>query len=346
MDTPKKIALIVNGVTGQDPEPETLESILAAAGEQVDVFDVHSIQETRKGFALVDGAGQREINPQGYDAVARVIRGARPGDTEKSWALQKFFEAAGAAPHISVEAARRVTDKILCRKFLSDRFSILSAAVTITVDDTRDADTLRQDIEQLGAPPYAVRKSIGSGSKCLNIVQNAEEALQAVHTYKNPPGENPVPRGALIHTLPPMMSAKVAERYGLHDVAELEKCSHHFRVVVVNEKIFSAHICYSKPGKFGLNPAQGASFHAFDPELLPEDALTHALYAASAMELPVAAIDITFDSSAQACVLDMNASPDLSQVNHAGLSLKHAFATSIRRVLYAPKAYVFPPPCP
>lgn len=317
----KRIALIVNGLAGQQ---ETLEQILTQHGHRVDVFDVHSIAETADGFEI----NGRPISPVGYDVVSRLIKGSVSGDTEKSLALQGFFELAGAAPHIATDVAKTVTDKILCRSSLAEGGIPISPSVVIRIDGNEDLASTIGEIKKLGPPPYAVRKSLGSGKGCLTIAHSVEGALQIADQYRNPAAA--IKRGAIIHRLPPSLGAQEVARYGIENLSTIEDRPYHFRVVIVDGRVFETSVCYSEEsGQFGLNPAQGCRFHAARPELLPDGTLELAGNAAAALRLKVAAIDICLGADGQPEVLDMNASPDLSQINHDGIVLKHAFAMSV-----------------
>ena len=191
----KKIALLANGISVNDPE--ALEVLLRAKGLEVDLFDVRSMQQTGAGFEIDDDGATRKVDAAGYAFVMRIIKGGVSGDTAKSWALQKLFEDAGATPHISVEAAEKITNKILCQKVLADKNISSFAMATVESADKRAITT--NEIEALGQPPYVVRKNVGSGKDSLAIVASPEEALHAAEQYRNPLGDNAVKSGVIIH---------------------------------------------------------------------------------------------------------------------------------------------------
>lgn len=322
----KRIALIVNGDLHEGPD--TLENILSSQGHSVTRFHVREISPVDGGFEIAQDGGRQKIDPSQYDVVARVISGAKTGDTERSWALQEFFVQHGAAPHIDIEQSRVVTDKILCREALRQKGVPAIAAVSIGIDQDFDAAAIKEDIAHLGNPPFAVRKSLGSGKSCVRIAHTTDEAVALAQGFRTPSKEDGVSRGAIIHQLPPKLSQESAGRYGLADIPQIEERTHHFRVVIVDGKIFGANISYSEPGEFGLNPAQGANFKPLDPKLLPKGLAKLAATAAKELGLKVAAIDVVIGREGPQ-ILDMNANPDLSQTNHQGQSLKQAFATSV-----------------
>ncbi len=331
MSMSKKIALIANGITKDDPE--ALETILRNNGQVVDIFDVRSVRPTATGFEVQEDGISKSIDPTGYAVVMRIIKGGVSGDTEKSWALQKFFEDAGAKPHIGIEAARKITDKILCKGVLTEEGVSTFPSIAIGKEEAKDRQVIEAEINALGEPPYIVRKSLGSGKDSLVITASMDDALSAMERYRNPPGENPVRSGVIIHKLSPKLESNAVQKYGLGNITEPEKRSYQFRIILVDGKVFGTNICYSEPEKFGLNPAQGATFKAISEESVPIEVLTLAKRAADAHELKIAAVDIALDSQSQPHILDMNASPDLSFTNARGAQLKYAVAQSIQNMM-------------
>ena len=324
----KRIAVIVNGAT--ENSPESLEQTLLNNGCQVDLFDVHKMRSTSDGFEIQRGENWEKIDPAKYDIVCRVIKGAVSGDTEKSWELQAYFENGGAKPHISVESAKKITDKVICRNALIDCGVPVTSAVVIPVDEKKEPFEFQSAIKELGDPPFAVRKSLGSGKGCVQIAATADEAMSIVMNNRSPKGPNGVIRGSIVHTLPKPMDIVAAEKYQISGVDNIDKRPHHFRVVIIDGEVFATHVCLSEVGKFGLNPAQGTMLAPVSPQLLPEKIMELANNAANAIGLKVAAIDIAMGLNQLPQVLDMNANPDLSQVNHQGISIKQAFAASIQ----------------
>lgn len=328
---PKKIALIANGISNDDPD--ALENILRNGEQEVDIFDVRAIRPTENGFAVEENGQLKSIDPTGYGAVARIIKGGVSGDTEKSWVLQKFFEDHGAKPHISIDAARNITDRILCKNVLASKRVATIPSITLGKDELKEQEFIKAEIGTLGEPTYIIRKSIGSGKDSLTMAASVDDAIVAIEKYRNPPGEHPVKSGVVIHKPSPKLDAETIHRYGLEGVTDPLDRTYQFRIIVVDGKTFGSNICYSEPGKFGLNPAQGSTFKAIPEESVPTEILSLAKKAADAHGLKIAAVDIAMDEESKPRVMDMNASPDLSFRNARGEQLKHAVATSIQNMV-------------
>jgi hypothetical protein len=313
----QKIALIMNGVTPDGPN--ALQTALRNAGAEVDVFDVRAMhQDGEKFIRNTDGAA---IGTAGYASVARIIQGGVAGDSEKSWALQAMFENAGAKPYISVDAARRITDKIACHNWLTDKNVAVFPAYSVSKGSFEERDMLAAHIGALGEPPYIVRKNIGSAALSLQLAPSATDAIASVEHY--------LPQSdVIIQQRPARLDAATATRYGL-PVTEAENRSYQFRVILVDGKIFGANIAYSEPNGFGLNIAQGATFKPVPLASMPPEILSLAMKAAKVHGLKVAAVDIALDHHSRPRVLDMNASPDLSFANEQGETLSDAVAGSI-----------------
>jgi len=322
-----KIALIANGITKDDPE--ALETILRSNHQDVDIFDVRTMEPTATGWAIREGDILKPIDPSGYGLVARIIQGGKAGDSEKSWQLQQLFENHGAKPYISVKAARGITDKILCRDVLNKNEVPTFSARTFAKDGEEDFATMAAKLEAF-APPYVVRKSLGSGKDSRVVVATVPEAIAAAEAFRHPPEPNGIASGVVIHPLPARLNQEIADRYQLGEIGELDKRSYQFRVTSVDGNIFGANLVYSQPNGFGLNAAQGAQFHSVPLEMMPPEVLVLARKAAKAHQLNIAAVDIAFDNQSDPQVLDMNASPDLNFANEQGKLLKSALADSLR----------------
>lgn len=309
--TKKRIALIVNEVSTNPQEGKPLEDVLRDSGNLVDIFDVNSLSETNIN----------EIKFNEYGLVVRLVKSGARGDSEKSWDLQRRFEQEEVESYISVEDAISVTDKIKCKERLTGNGVSTFLSVTVDPKEDKDRREIENSVTALGKPPYAVRMSIGSGKKALVRANNLDEVHKALDNFK----ELKPPRGTIIHKLTPLMDETIAEKYGLKDLTELEKRHYHFRIIVIDGKIFSANIFYTNPGEFGLNRVQGGNFQEIDDKIISQNIKEIARLSAMSLNLKLAAIDIALDENLEPHVLDMNASPDFSRDEE----LKKGIARSI-----------------